>query len=112
MSASGAKTAALVYDPLGRLFQTSGGSAGITRFLYDDDALIAEYNCCRNDGSTATSTAPTRAPTTRSSGTSNLASGWRRGRRGGDAARGGFAEQGASEGIQSPPFDERKGRAG
>ena len=44
VSASGAKTAALVYDPLGRLFQTSGGAAGVTRFLYDDDALIAEYN--------------------------------------------------------------------
>jgi RHS repeat-associated protein len=44
VSASGAKTAALVYDPLGRLFQTSGGTAGVTRFLYDDDALIGEYD--------------------------------------------------------------------
>jgi len=44
VSASGAKNAALVYDPLGRLFQTSGGAAGIAQFLYDDDALIAEYN--------------------------------------------------------------------
>jgi RHS repeat-associated protein len=44
VSASGAKNASLVYDPLGRLFETSGGSAGITRFLYDDDALIGEYN--------------------------------------------------------------------
>jgi RHS repeat-associated protein len=44
VSASGAKNAALVYDPLGRLFQTSGGAAGITQFVYDDDALIAEYN--------------------------------------------------------------------
>jgi RHS repeat-associated protein len=44
VSASGAKNAALVYDPLGRLFQTSGGAAGITQFLYDDDALIAEYD--------------------------------------------------------------------
>jgi RHS repeat-associated protein len=44
VSASGAKTASLVYDPLGRLFETSGGAAGITRFLYDDDALIGEYN--------------------------------------------------------------------
>jgi RHS repeat-associated protein len=34
----------LVYDPLGRLFQTSGGAAGITQFLYDDDALIGEYD--------------------------------------------------------------------
>ncbi|HEX8241753.1 MAG TPA: RHS repeat-associated core domain-containing protein [Allosphingosinicella sp.] len=44
VSASGAKNAALVYDPLGRLFQTSGGAAGITQFVYDDDALIGEYN--------------------------------------------------------------------
>ncbi|HYJ28879.1 MAG TPA: hypothetical protein VEW25_00885 [Allosphingosinicella sp.] len=29
VSASGARTATLVYDPLGRLFQTSGGSAGV-----------------------------------------------------------------------------------
>jgi RHS repeat-associated protein len=43
-SASGAKTAALVYDPLGRLFQTSGGAPGITQFLYDGDELVAEYN--------------------------------------------------------------------
>jgi RHS repeat-associated protein len=44
VSASGAKTAALSYDPLGRLFQTSGGSAGTTQFLYDGDALVAEYD--------------------------------------------------------------------
>ncbi|MGZ8286899.1 MAG: RHS repeat domain-containing protein [Allosphingosinicella sp.] len=44
VSASGAKAAALVYDPLGRLFQTSGGAAGATQFAYDDDALIGEYN--------------------------------------------------------------------
>ena len=43
-SASGAKTASLLYDPMGRLWQTSGGSAGTTRFLYDGDALVAEYN--------------------------------------------------------------------
>ena len=43
-SASGAKTASLSYDPLGRLFQTSGGSAGVTQFLYDGDELVAEYN--------------------------------------------------------------------
>ena len=34
---------ALAYDPLGRLFQTAGGSAGTTQFLYDGDELIAEY---------------------------------------------------------------------
>ena len=34
----------LGYDPLGRLWQTTGGSAGTTRFLYDGDALVAEYD--------------------------------------------------------------------
>lgn len=33
----------LTYDPLGRLYQVSGGSAGTTRFLYDGDQLVAEY---------------------------------------------------------------------
>lgn len=44
VSASGAKTAGLTYDPLGRLLQTSGGSAGTTQFLYDGDELVAEYD--------------------------------------------------------------------
>jgi RHS repeat-associated protein len=44
VSASGAKNAALVYDPLGRLFQTSGGAAGMLQYLYDGDALVAEYD--------------------------------------------------------------------
>ncbi|HEX8240839.1 MAG TPA: RHS repeat-associated core domain-containing protein [Allosphingosinicella sp.] len=35
---------ALAYDPAMRLYQTSGGSAGTTRFGYDGTALIAEYN--------------------------------------------------------------------
>ena len=43
-SASGAKTATLKYDPLGRLNETGGGTAGITRFLYDGDALVGEYD--------------------------------------------------------------------
>lgn len=34
--------ATLAYDPLGRLFQTAG--AATTRFAYDSQALIAEYN--------------------------------------------------------------------
>jgi RHS repeat-associated protein len=34
----------LIYDPLGRLFQTSGGSFPTTRYLYDGDALVAEYD--------------------------------------------------------------------
>jgi RHS repeat-associated protein len=43
--------ATLVYDPLGRLFQVTGTVAGITsttRFLYDGDALVAEYNGANN----------------------------------------------------------------
>jgi RHS repeat-associated protein len=34
----------LSYDPLGRLFQTSGGTLPTTRYLYDGDALVAEYD--------------------------------------------------------------------
>lgn len=41
--ASGATSATLAYDPLGRLWQVSGGS-GTTRFVYDGDRLVAEYN--------------------------------------------------------------------
>ena len=44
VSASGSKNAALRYDPLGRLYETSGGGAGVTRFLYDGDELVAEYS--------------------------------------------------------------------
>jgi RHS repeat-associated protein len=44
VSASGEKTAALRYDPLGRLYETAGGLPGITRFLYDGDELVAEYD--------------------------------------------------------------------
>ena len=42
--ASGAKTGTLVYDPLGRLFETSGGAPGTVRLLYDGDELVAEYD--------------------------------------------------------------------
>lgn len=42
-SASGATTATLKYDPLGRLYEVSGGGT-TARFLYDGDALVAEYN--------------------------------------------------------------------
>jgi RHS repeat-associated protein len=45
--ASGAKAGTLAYDPLGRLFQTtdsSGDPIKTTRFLYDGDALVAEYD--------------------------------------------------------------------
>lgn len=37
----------LSYDPQGRLWQTASGAFGTTQFLYDGDALVAEY-----DGST------------------------------------------------------------
>jgi RHS repeat-associated protein len=43
VSASGAKTAALTYDPMGRLFQVTGSSTN-NRFLYDGDELVAEYD--------------------------------------------------------------------
>jgi RHS repeat-associated protein len=35
---------ALAYDPLTRLYQTSGGIPGTTRFQYDGAELVAEYN--------------------------------------------------------------------
>ena len=37
----------LRYDPLGRLYEVSGAS-GITRMLYDGDALTAEYDTSGN----------------------------------------------------------------
>jgi RHS repeat-associated protein len=40
--------AALTYDPLGRLHETSGGSAGITRFVYDGDQMTVEYDAWGN----------------------------------------------------------------
>ena len=43
VGASGSMNAALRYDPLGRLYETVG-SGTTTRFLYDGDELIAEYN--------------------------------------------------------------------
>ena len=42
VSVSGAQSATLTYDPLGRLWEAST-SAGVTRFLYDGDRLIGEY---------------------------------------------------------------------
>ena len=43
-TSTGAKTLNLAYDPNGRLVQTSGGASGTTQFLYDGDALVAEYS--------------------------------------------------------------------
>jgi RHS repeat-associated protein len=42
-SATGAKNATLTYDPLGRLYEVATAAA-TTRFLYDGDRLIAEYD--------------------------------------------------------------------
>jgi RHS repeat-associated protein len=36
--------ATLSYDPLGRLFQITASGGAVTRFLYDGDALVAEYD--------------------------------------------------------------------
>ena len=41
--ATGGPGTVLYYDPLGRLFQVTNG-ANVTRFLYDGDALVAEYS--------------------------------------------------------------------
>tara|TARA_R110000868_G_C10965232_1_gene769025 strand:- start:395 stop:3016 length:2622 start_codon:yes stop_codon:yes gene_type:complete len=43
ISASGAKSASLTYDPMGRLNTTSSGGV-TTRFLYDGDELVGEYD--------------------------------------------------------------------
>ena len=52
IAVSGARTASLSYDPLGRLFETSnaplGAGGNITRFQYDGDALVAEYGAGHN----------------------------------------------------------------
>lgn len=42
-SVSGSTSLGLTYDPLGRLRQTTSGSA-VTQFVYDGDQLIAEYS--------------------------------------------------------------------
>jgi YD repeat-containing protein len=43
VSASGAKTASLAYDPLGRLWEVAAPS-GTTHFLYDGDRLVEEMS--------------------------------------------------------------------
>lgn len=43
LSYAGTLQAALRYDPSGRLYEVSGAS-GVTRMLYDGDALTAEYD--------------------------------------------------------------------
>jgi RHS repeat-associated protein len=46
-STSGNVTATLAYDPMGRLWQVTGGST-TTRFLYDGDKLAIEYDGAGN----------------------------------------------------------------
>ena len=44
VSASCARNAALAYDPLGRLWQVTGSGGAVTRFVYDGDRLLEEYD--------------------------------------------------------------------
>ncbi len=48
VSATGAQSAELVYDPLGRLWQVSSPAGGTRRLVYDGDALVAEYDIAGN----------------------------------------------------------------
>jgi RHS repeat-associated protein len=48
---SGARTASLAYDPLGRLWQVSDAT-GTTRFLYDGDRMIMDYAAASPTGAT------------------------------------------------------------
>jgi RHS repeat-associated protein len=41
---AGPNGTSLVWDPLGRLFQSASNSHGVTRYLYDGDKLTAEYD--------------------------------------------------------------------
>ena len=45
---NGPNGVALVWDPLGRLFQSSSTASAATRYLYDDDQLTAEYDASGN----------------------------------------------------------------
>lgn len=45
---SSSRGARLVYDPLGRLFQTSFGAGDVTQFLHDGDQLTLEYDGAGN----------------------------------------------------------------
>ncbi len=51
VTARGKKEANLIYDPMGRLFETNANSnltQTTTQFLYDGDALVAEYDDAGN----------------------------------------------------------------
>ncbi len=43
-SGTGIAPSTLKYDPLGRLYEIVINGSAVTRFLYDGDALVAEYN--------------------------------------------------------------------
>ena len=67
ISATGAKTATLVYDPLGRLWSTTGAQANSTTlFLHDGDEIALEMN---GRVPSCAATCGVRASTSRSSGT-------------------------------------------
>jgi uncharacterized protein RhaS with RHS repeats len=51
VSASGARSASLGYDPLGRLWQVSDAT-GTTRFVYDGDRLVLDYAAASPTGAT------------------------------------------------------------
>ncbi|MXO84362.1 hypothetical protein GRI35_13380 [Altererythrobacter aestiaquae] len=44
VSISGTSNATLTYDPFGRLYRVTDGVTSDTRFHYDGDALVGEYN--------------------------------------------------------------------
>lgn len=44
LSYAGALQASLRYDPNGRLYESNGNVTGLTRYLIDGDALVAEYD--------------------------------------------------------------------
>jgi RHS repeat-associated protein len=44
LSYAGALKAGLRYDPNGRLYEVTDSTGAVTRFLYDGDALVGEYN--------------------------------------------------------------------
>lgn len=49
VGASGVRSAGLAYDPLGRLYETNNDTGGaITRFLYNGDELVGEYDATGN----------------------------------------------------------------
>jgi RHS repeat-associated protein len=48
VSVTGGRAANLVYDPLGRLQQIDNGTGSTSKFVYDGDAIVAEYDGSNN----------------------------------------------------------------